>query len=1103
MSERILKALMQLFAIIARVDDDIDTGEPNTSGAGRNIVKAFLRQELGSAAVEKYLLLFDEFLINYKGGSKKKDGKKKKTSLHSVKVLRICTQVNEELTQRQKIIVLVRILEFINANENIAPQELEFAETVADTFNISVDEYKKIKKFVEADTNEKIDDPDWLYITSNETEYFESARHIYSEGIEGEIRVIRISSVNFYFFKYLGEQGLNLNGQPLLAGRHVILNQGSSIRSSRVQPIYYSDIIGRFLSDTAETKIVFKADNIQYHFKGGKIGLHDFKFAEEGGSLIGIMGGSGAGKSTLLNVLNGNYVPSQGEVTVNGVNIHHQKDEIEGVIGYVSQDDLLIEELTVFQNLFYNAKLCFGGLSDKHIAKRVLKTLLSLGLYETKDLKVGSPLEKTISGGQRKRLNIALELIREPSVLFVDEPTSGLSSRDSENIMDLLKELALKGKLIFVVIHQPSSDIFKMFDTLVILDKGGYPIYNGNPVDAVMYFKRQINHVKSEESECPTCGNVNPELIFNIIDSTVVDEYGNLTQHRKIQPEEWNEAYRKELEEDPNRFEDEEEIPESTFKKPGFFSQLKVFFVRDVLSKLTNRQYILINLLEAPALAFILAFFVKYFNMKESTDYVFRDNQNIPQFIFIAVIVALFIGLTVSAEEIIKDQKILKRESFLNLSKGSYLMSKITIMFIISAIQMLLFVAIGNFILEIKGMWFYYWFVLFSLSCFANILGLNISASFNSVKVIYILIPILIIPQLLFSGVIVKFDKLNPIFGKESGVPLIGNVMASRWAYEAMAVTQFKENAYRKDYFEFERKKSTAAWKKDYWLQELTAYNDYLITNYGDISKIEETKNAVLVLKNEIEKEESYIQGNPCGDCSGEIDLAALNPMLYSEDSKVTVRTLKEDEEIPEIDPTVTIGKKKNESGITYWYELNFASSTEKEKYDSEQLTAATIIDKPYNDTKGYFAILKAHYKSVVDSNRARIDRTMSAYIEKNGKDAYLELVNNNTNEALEQFATNKADLAGKIVESNGELIQKADPIYLNPETVGFFGAQFYAPNKYLFGSKISTFMANSIIIWLMTFILIVTLYFDTLKRFLDATEKLFARISFKKSEPR
>lgn len=1039
---------MQLFAIIARVDEEIDSQEPVTTGDGRKIVEAFLKQELGAAAVEEYLSVFDEFLISYQGTSKKKDGKRKKTSVHSVKVLRICTQINEELAQRQKIIVLFRILEFINANEVVDDQELEFAQTVADTFNVSMKEYNKIRDFVEAPITRRMDDPDMLYVTNVRQENFEQAKHIYSEGIEGELRVIRIKSVNFYFFKYLGESELNLNGQPLMPGRHIILNQGSSIRSSKVQPIYYSDIIAKYLSDQTSSKIVFKTEDVIYRFKGGKIGLHNFNFAEESGSLLGIMGGSGAGKSTLLNILNGNYTPSEGKVTINGVDIHREKNQIEGVIGYVSQDDLLIEELTVFQNLYYNAKLCFGGMSNKHIAKKVLKTLSALGLYETKDLKVGSPLEKTISGGQRKRLNIALELIREPSVLFVDEPTSGLSSRDSENIMDLLKELALKGKLVFVVIHQPSSDIFKMFDKLLILDQGGYPIYNGNPVDAVMYFKKRINHVKSDESECITCGNVNPEQIFNIIESKVVDEYGNQTHHRKVAPKEWNEKYLELLEKDPGEIEDAHEIPESTFKKPGKFKQLGIYFIRDVLSKLTNRQYMVINLLEAPALAFILAFFVKFYNLEEGADYVFKANQNIPQFIFIAVIVALFIGLTVAAEEIIKDQKILKRESFLNLSKGSYLASKITIMFIISAVQMLFFVLVGNFILEIHGMWFEYWMVLFSLSCFANLLGLNISASFNSVKVIYILIPILIIPQLLFSGVIVKFDKLNPMFGDESAVPLIGNVMASRWAYEALAVTQFKDNSYNEIYYDYYKKKSFATWKKDYWLQELNAKMDYVKTNIEDVREyqsVDELKgedsakfigveNSLLVLRNEIEREHNFIQNVKCENCI-------------------------------------------------------------------ETLTRDKCDESTYSNVKYYFDILKNHYKSIVDTNKRRIDEKNSEIVEKYGKDKYLELVDNNTNEALEQFTTNKTDLS-KLVEVNGYLIQKSDPIYLDPYDKSFWKAHFYAPRKkiLMLDTYVPTYWANVVVIWIMSIILIVTLYFDALKKFLGGMEKLFSKIKFRRS---
>lgn len=1037
MSERILKALMQLFAIIARVDEAVELENPNTNGEGRKIVEGLLGQELNSADVQDYLKLFDDFLISYQGKSKKKDGKRKRTSVHSVKVLRICTQINEELAQKQKMIVLIRILEFINANEAVDPQELEFAQTVADTFNISMQEYNNVKEFVEAPVTQIIDSPNLLYITNGEEPNFEHAKHIYSVNLEGQIRVINIPSVNVYFFKYLGEASLSLNGQSIMPGRHIILNHGSSIRSSKVKPIYYSDIIGKYLSDETKAKVVFKTEQIEYEFKGGKIGLHDFNFCEESGKLLGIMGGSGAGKSTLLNILNGNYTPTRGQVTINGIDIHHQKEKIEGVIGYVSQDDLLIEELTVFQNLFYNAKLCFGNLNDKQIAKRVLSMLQSLGLYETKDLKVGSPLEKTISGGQRKRLNIALELIREPSVLFVDEPTSGLSSRDSENIMDLLKELALKGKLIFVVIHQPSSDIFKMFDKLLILDQGGYPIYNGNPVDAVIYFKTLINHVNCNESECTECGNVNPEQIFNIIEAKVIDEYGSLTLHRKVKPIEWNRHYKARLESEIEFIEETGDLPESIFKIPKFFKQFKIYFIRDLLSKLTNKQYILINSLEAPLLAAILAFFLKYYNTEsESADYVFRLNQNLPSFLFISVIVALFIGLTVSAEEIIKDQKILKRESFLNLSKSSYIYSKITIMFIISAIQTVFFVAVGNWILEIEGMWFNYWLILFSLSCFANLLGLNISATFNSVKVIYILIPILIIPQLLFSGVIVKFDKLNPMFSQEDSVPLIGNVMASRWAYEALAVTQFKYNSYDVMFYDYEKHKSFATWKKDYWLKELNSKLDYVKTNYNNPDLKTQNVEALTVLRNEIEREQNFLSSNAegatCKECVENLFLDKYNEKVYQE--------------------------------VNRYFDL----------------------------------ILKPHYKGIVDKNRKLIDKKKNKIIEKFNKDVFIKEKNQNSNESLEQFVTNKVDL-DKLIIKNGHIIQKSDPIYLDPYDKGFFGAHFYAPQKRFFGTYIDTFWANVMVIWLMVIILTITLYYDIFKKSLSGIENLFSKIKFSK----
>jgi ABC-type multidrug transport system ATPase subunit len=852
MSERILRALMQMFAIIAKVD-----GINNT---GRQIVQSFLKQQLNLEQVEIYLRIFDEYLESHQNASKRKEGAAKRTSLNSVKVLKICTQINQELEQPQKVIVLIRLLEFIYSSNEISEQEYEFVVTVAETFNIPLTEFKLLKAFIEDSVDKTPNDPNILVINDKPNGYNNLSKHIYCEQMTEDVRIVQIESVSMYALRIYGKIELQLNGQGISRERVHIFTPGSSIRSSKIKPIYYSDVIGRFLSDESRARITFEVTNLEYKFKSGKLGLRDINISEESGKLIGIMGGSGAGKSTLLNVLNSMERPSGGAVTINGKNIHTEQEDIKGVIGHVSQDDLLMEELTVYENLFYNAKLCFGNLPDEEIARNCNELLANLGLSETRHLKVGSPLEKTISGGQRKRLNISLELIREPSVLFVDEPTSGLSSRDSENIMDLLKELALKGKLIFVVIHQPSSDIYKMFDKLMILDVGGYPIYYGNPVDAVSYFKRLVNHVNAEESECGYCGNVNPEQIFNIIESKVLDEYGNLTHKRKVSPVTWNKHYKEIIETGIHSDKKHTEIPDSIFRIPNILKQFRVFLTRDVKSKLTNTQYLLINFLEAPLLAFILAYLVRYFNTDDenSKGYIFKNNENIPAYMFMSVVVALFIGLTVSAEEIIRDRKIRKRESFLNLSKGSYLWSKIVIMFILSAVQTLTFVLVGNAILGIQNMYADYWLILFTTSCFANILGLNISSAFNSAVTIYILIPFLIIPQLLLAGVVVKFDKLNPTLATQGSVPMAGEVMASRWAFEALAVNQFKENRYEKMFYKEDKRISIASYKKDYWMQKIINKVTKIENEFRAGKTAADMKNDIELLYNELSKEEKY-----------------------------------------------------------------------------------------------------------------------------------------------------------------------------------------------------------------------------------------------------
>ncbi len=827
MSEEILKALTQLFAIITKQDGGVTANE-------RQYVLRFFQQELDQASIQEYLDRYDKYSGYSEHGAIRNETTGASPSVKdSLLTLTICKKINRTLTQKQKVIVLIKLLELVGADNNFTPQRMEIINTVSTVFNISATEYKLIETFVVTTEMADLNFSDILVVSSLPTKAAEKQKHIQAE-IKGNLFFMRVPSVGLYFAQYLGDGSHSLNGFVMQHNRIYLFSHGSTIKLQAGYALYYSDIVADFNEEIQTTKLSFNATIEEYRFSSGTVGLRDVVVSEGPGKLIGIMGASGAGKTTLLNVLAGLEKPTKGEILINGYNIHARKDKIKGVVGYVSQDDLLIEELTVFENLYYNAKLCFATYSEEQIKDVVLEVLGNLGLETRKDLKVGSILDKKISGGQRKRLNIALELIREPAILFLDEPTSGLSSRDSENVIDLLKELSLKGKLVFVIIHQPSSDIYKMFDKMIIMDTGGYPTYSGAPVEAVSYFKRATHQVHSNRGQCETCGNVNPEQIFNIIEAKVVDEYGQPTNKRKVTPLQWHDMYKGKFK--IPRIPDEKEDPPQTLQIPSKFKQTLIFATRDLKSKISNTQYLLINLLEAPLLALILSLIIKYKSAPGGDEYLFRFNENLPAYLLMSIIVALFMGLTVSAEEIIRDRKILKRESFLNLSWNSYLVSKIGIMFLLSAIQSLLFVLVGNLILEINGMTLAFWFILFTTSCLANVLGLNISSAFNSAVTVYVLIPLLLIPQMILSGVLFSFDKLHQMISNKEKVPIVADLMASRWAYEAMAVHQFMNNSYEAAFYDYEKAASAADFKSAFLADELNKRNEFVLANLASDS---------------------------------------------------------------------------------------------------------------------------------------------------------------------------------------------------------------------------------------------------------------------------
>ncbi|HTE30791.1 MAG TPA: ATP-binding cassette domain-containing protein [Chryseolinea sp.] len=1011
MSEPLLKAILRLFAVVVR-EDEVTPQE-------REQIRVFLDEHLSQSSVESYLRKFDEY--TQRPSQQEEDPQAEIDRLNE-----LCVEINADLTQKQKIVILLELINIIQADGNISPREDELVRVIASNFKISPDEMDAIKTFVLAQQAQHLDHPQILIIDASPSGHYQRSQHILRQNLNGFKAVLYVAQAEFYFIKYLGTSNVYLNGVPVKSGRIAVLAVGSMLRWDKDEPVYYGDILNRFKKFGQYPRLSFEGKNLSFKFRNGKLGLRQVSLSEESGNLIALMGGSGAGKSTLLHVLNGSDGPSEGQVLINGIDIHKEPKRVEGVIGFVPQDDLLIEDLTVYQNLYYAARLCFSNKSLHEIDTLVTRVLEDLGLGETKDLKVGSPLQKTISGGQRKRLNIGLELLREPAVLFCDEPTSGLSSRDSENIIDLLKELSLKGKLVFAVIHQPSSDIFKMFDKLLILDYGGYQIYYGNPVDSIVYFKRSINLLNSDEGECHECGNVNPEQIFNIIETKVINEYGHFTNERKISAEQWNNIFKKNYRAFP--MEKSNEVPHSTLKIPTRLKQAHLFSLRDLQSKIHNRQYMIINLLEAPVLAFMLAFIVRYYNADDQllSTYVFSKNLNLPAYLFMSVIVALFMGLTVSAEEIIRDRKILKREAFLHLSRSSYIFSKISILVMLSAIQTLTFVLVGNYILEIKEMFIHHWFILFSTACFANLLGLNISSAFNSAVTIYILIPLLLIPQLILSGVVVKFDKLNPAIGNTATVPLVGDLMTSRWAFEAAMVTQFKDNVFEREFYMYDKVMANADYRKVYYIPELETRLQYCLNNF---------KSVVPEVRQRVESDLSLIRrevGNQLKESFQ--NLTAMDNLTIERFDSATYHAV-----------TAFLENRKK----VYINRYNSADQQKEKKIF--ELTRTP-------ESQAQFNVFRESYHN----------------------DAITDLVKNltETHRIVEQD--------GKLIQKVYPVYKDPDPDHPID-----FDAQFYMPAKHFLNQNIDTFYFNTGVIWSMTLALALALYFDVLRKIIDGIGNL------------
>jgi ABC-type multidrug transport system ATPase subunit/pSer/pThr/pTyr-binding forkhead associated (FHA) protein len=549
------------------------------------------------------------------------------------------------------------------------------------------------------------------------------------------------------------------------------------------------------------------------------------------GDMIALMGPSGAGKTTLLLTLNGYLPPTSGQVRINGEDLYLIYDALRGSIGYVPQDDIVHPELTVFEAVKYSAKFRLPpDYSDDEIDRRVEETLRDLGLETVMNLQIGKPEKKVLSGGQRKRVNIALELVTDPVILFLDEPTSGLAADDTTALVNLLADLTKKtGKTIIMTIHQPAKDEFEKFNLAFIMGYGGVPTYFGPAGDGAYRFFGSIldrnGPFRAMADRSGTKRVDNPRDMFdmlNVRERVVYDEMRRADPHAERGPARLQaaKAWRAEFFQNQNpifqkMFSGRRAVGTEPVAK-GAPHRADVAVVRQfflLLSrywkiKIRDRSGAAIMFLQAPVIGLMLAgvfgwqhdavpfwclgalreMASKNPDMSSSTSNILNQmtpTQDHTAAMFFVVVSCVWFGTSNAAREIVTERSIYLRERMVNLSLFNYVFSKFVLLCFICVIQCSMLLAIIFFTLGFQGGPDAFAIELASMVAVAmnaTALGLLLSTLVTSAEAAMALTPIALIPQVVLGGLMVPMTT-NPMLQ-----PLM-YIMPARWGFEG-AISQ-------------------------------------------------------------------------------------------------------------------------------------------------------------------------------------------------------------------------------------------------------------------------------------------------------------------------
>ncbi|WP_193214090.1 ATP-binding cassette domain-containing protein [Luteolibacter marinus] len=619
------------------------------------------------------------------------------------------------------------------------------------------------------------------------------------------------------------EGAVTVDGIPVKSSAP--LRDGSIIRLSTTQALRCR--LSEGIIDEERNLIEsLRAQDLIHEFVPGTRALDNVSFDVGRGEMLCIIGPSGSGKSTLLSVLAGQLAPTRGRVRLNDSSFYQNRMELIRFIAYMPQEEALNPQLTVREHLRHATTIRRPFLSSQEVARRADAIMAELGLQAISRRRVGSPGEKTLSGGERSRLNLGLDLGSAAEVFLFDEPISGLSSKDSEHVAETLRSLA-RDKIVIASLHRPGASVLNLFDKALLLDNGGRVAFFGSPAAMIAYFRETSHELGISHPAVSENVPLGADFVFDVLETPLAQIGGgqNPSAARRFPPNFWQERFEsqalvKSLGEvaPPSRIERLATTPTPAVHRPtgwmrGAKRNLAVFFTqfqRSLYSKVRNRGTMYSTLLEAPLLAMLIGV-----TLRSSPEgaYEFPTALHLPAYLFLSATVAMFLGLTNSATEILRDRPILRRERNCRANPLLYVTAKFCALGLVAAGQCLAYTAIGHYLLDIRGTVTEQWLWMTVTAVTGTGLALLVSSLVRTERAALTAVPLLLVPQMLLAGALVPFREMNRGLFENSGIererggtPYPSRFMPLRHAFEGMVVTQATRNPYELERIRIQRR---------------------------------------------------------------------------------------------------------------------------------------------------------------------------------------------------------------------------------------------------------------------------------------------------------